>query len=211
MKLYGHPMSTCTRKVLTVLAEKGHKADFNVVDFTKGEHKQAAYLAHQPFGVVPYLDDNGFELYESRAICRYLDETLPGTKLTPANAKDRAVMEQWISVEQSYFSGPAMKVVFQAMFNPMMFGKPTDEAVLKEGRDGVTKAAAIIDKHLAGKEYLAGAQFSIADIVYMPYIEYLFAAKHGDLITDHKNLATWWTRCSERKSWQLATGKAAAA
>src|SRR4029079_3910704 len=107
--------------------------EFVLVDIMKGAQKSPEYLARHPFGVVPLLDDDGFQLYESRAILRYLDGKYGG--LAPTDLKDRAVMEQWISVEQSYFSPPAMKVVFQAMFNPMMFGKPTDEAILKEGRE----------------------------------------------------------------------------
>ncbi len=207
MKLYGNPMSTCTRKALTVFAEKNAKFDFVVLDFMKGEHKSPEHIARQPFGVVPSLDDDGFALYESRAICRYLDETLPGAKLTPSTAKERGLMEQWISVEQSYFTPPAMKILYQTLF-AQMFGRTGDEAILKEGREGVAKAAVVLDKHLAGgSDYLVGSQFTIADICYLPYIEYLFAAKQGDLITDHKHLAAWWSRCSERKSWRIASGK----
>src|SRR3954451_8131968 len=102
MKVYGHPMSTCTRKVLTTLAEKGHEAEFVMVDIMKGEHKLPAHIARQPFGVIPAIDDDGFVLYESRAIMRYLDEKLSGPRLAPPEPKDRAVMEQWISIEQSY-------------------------------------------------------------------------------------------------------------
>jgi len=210
MKLYGHPMSTCTRKVLTVLAEKNHKADFVMVDIMKGEHKTPEHLARQPFGVVPALDDDGFALFESRAIIRYLDETLPGTKLTPSGAKERGQMEQWISVEHSYFTPAAMKVIRQTLFAPM-FGQPTDEAVLKEGREATTRAAVVLDKHLAGKDFLAANTFTLAEICYLPYIEYLFAGKQGDLITDHKNLASWWSRASERASWRIASGKETAA
>lgn len=210
MKLYGHPMSTCTRKVLTVLAEKGHKADFVVVDISKGEQKGAEHLARQPFGVVPALDDNGFALFESRAMCRYIDETVSGPKLTPEDAKGRAVMEQWISVEHSYATPAMMKVIYETLFNPM-FGKPTDEAKLAEGRAATTKVFEVLDKHLAGKDHFTGSQFTIADICYMPYVEYLYAGKQGDLVTAHKNLSSWWGRVSERKSWRLATGKDQAA
>ena len=211
MKLYGNPLSTCTRKVLTVFAEKNAKFDFVVLDFMKGEHKSPEHLARQPFGVVPSFEDNGFALYESRAICRYLDEALDGQKLSPATAKDRGMMEQWISVEQSYFTPAAMKILYQTLF-AQMFGRAGDEAILKEGRDAIAKPAAVLDKHLsAGSDYLVGSQFTLADICYLPYIEYLFAAKQGDVITDHKHLAAWWSRCSERKSWQIASGKAQAA
>lgn len=210
MKLYGHPMSTCTRKVLTVLAEKEAKHELVLIDFAKGEHKQQPHLSRQPFGQIPAIDDDGFALYESRAIARYLDETLPGAKLTPSSAKERAVMEQWISVEASNFTPPAMKVITQTILNPM-FGRPIDEAALKDAREATAKVATILDKHLAGKDYFVGAQFTLADICYMPYVEYLFAGKQGDLITDHKNMAAWWGRVSERKSWRIATGKETAA
>src|SRR3954471_553461 len=110
MKVYGHPMRTCTRKVLTTLAEKGHEAEFVMVDIMKGEHKLPAHMERQPFGVVPAIDDDGFVLFESRAIMRYLDEKLPGTKLTPPEAQQRGTMEQWISVEQSYMSPKAMVI-----------------------------------------------------------------------------------------------------
>ena len=124
IKLFGNPLSTCTRKVLCTLHETNTPFEFNVIDFTKGEHKQPAHMARQPFGQVPAIDDDGFGLYESRAICRYLDESITtGNKLTPATAKDRALMEQWISVEHSYFTPAAMKVITQAVFNPMMYGR----------------------------------------------------------------------------------------
>ncbi|MEO6602550.1 MAG: glutathione S-transferase N-terminal domain-containing protein, partial [Polyangiaceae bacterium] len=71
MKIYGHPASTCTRKVLMTLNETNTPYELLLVDFAKGEHKQPAHLAHQPFGQVPALDDEGFEMYESRAMSRY--------------------------------------------------------------------------------------------------------------------------------------------
>src|SRR5262245_44745205 len=108
MKLYLNPFSTCSRKVLATLAEKQAEAEMVVIDLGKGEQKQPAHLARQPFGVVPVLDDDGFQLYESRAIVRYLDEKLPGVALTPGDARGRARMEQWISIEYSYFSPAAM-------------------------------------------------------------------------------------------------------
>src|SRR4051812_8670664 len=83
MKIYGHPMSTCTRKVLTTLVEKSHEPELVVVDFATGEHKKPAHMSRQPFGQIPTLEDGGFTLYESRAMMRYIDETKSGPKLTP--------------------------------------------------------------------------------------------------------------------------------
>jgi glutathione S-transferase len=90
MKLHGHPLSSCTRKVLLTAAEKDARIDLVPVDLFTGEHKQPAHLARHPFGVVPVLDDAGFVLYESRAIVRYLDARLAGPPLVPADLRDRA-------------------------------------------------------------------------------------------------------------------------
>ena len=113
MKVYGFPGSTCTRKVLMTLHEKNCPYAFIPVDLGKGEHKQPEHLARQPFGVVPVLDHDGFVLYESRAIIRYLDAALVGEKLTPTDLKRFGEMEQWIGIEQSYFSGPAIQLIKQ--------------------------------------------------------------------------------------------------
>jgi len=65
----------------------------------KGEHKAPANMARQPFGQMPSLEDGDFKLFESRAMIRYIDETLPGQALCPKDAKTRAHMNQWMSVE----------------------------------------------------------------------------------------------------------------
>lgn len=211
MKVYGHPMSTCTRKVLTALAEKGGDCEFVMVDLGKNEHKSPEHLARQPFGQIPVLDDGDFRMYESRAIARYLDETLPGTKLTPSDAKGRAQMEQWISIETSNFTPHAMKIIWEGLFKKFLMGQDGDQDVIAAGRTGVSKTLDIIEGHLGKQPYFAGSEFSIADIGYMPYVEYLFAAGAGDLITSRPNVAAWWNRVSTRPSWQKVTGKAAQA
>lgn len=207
LTVFGHPMSTCTRKVLTTLVEKGQAYDFTMVDIMKGEAKKPEYLARHPFGVVPLLQDGDFELYESRAIMRYLDARASGPALTPANLQDRGRMEQFISIEHSYFSGPAMRIVFQNLFIPMGGGTPSQE-IIDKARAELARPLGVLDKALGQRAYLAGDDFSLAEITYMPYIEYLFAAKAGDLITDHAHVAAWWSRISERASWQkVARGK----
>ncbi len=207
MKIYGHPMSTCTRKVLAALAEKGQEAEFVLVDFTTGAHKKPEFLARQPFGVMPALEDDGFELYESRAMMRYVDAKYPGVSLTPSDLKSRARMEQWISVEYSYVSPPLMKIVFEKVFKKMSGAAP-DLAVVEAGRAKLAPALDVLDKALAKDEFLAGKTFSLAEITLLPYIEYLFPAESGDLVTSRSNLSAWWKRISERPSWKKVTQKA---
>jgi glutathione S-transferase len=204
MKLYGHPMSTCTRKVLCTLAEKGVKADFQLVDIMSGKQKLPDHLGLQPFGQVPAIDDDGFVLYESRAICRYVDEKFGGPKLHGTDLKSRALIEQWISVETSNFTPPAMKIIMSAFFGPMM-GKPVDDAVVSAGRESVKRCVEIMERQLGKTQYIAGDSFSIADIGFLPYIAYLVAAKQGDLF-ESPHVAAWWARVSNRDSWKTASG-----
>jgi len=206
MKVYGHPASTCTRKVLCLLAEKGASAEFVMVDIMKGAQKTAEHLDRHPFGVVPvFEDDDGFVLYESRAILRYLDAKLEGARLTPKNLQDHARMEQWIGVEQSYFSPPAMKAILEVFFAPMK-GTTPDADVIAKGKAEAAKALDVLERALVGKDYLAG-EFSLADITYAPYLQYLFDTKAGDIIAERPNVSAWAARVLERPSWKKALGK----
>jgi glutathione S-transferase len=207
MKLYGNPGSTCTRKVLATLAEKGQAIDMQVIDLGKGEHKQPAYLVHQPFGQVPALEDEGFHLYESRAIIRYLDEVMPGAKLTPADSRGRARMEQWMSVETSNFTPGAMKIIYQVVFGRWR-GQSPDMDKVEEGRVQAGRALDVLERTLADSSYLVNDQFTLADICFMPYLEYLEVGGEGDLIASRPNVGDWWTRIRARPAWQKAIGKA---
>lgn len=201
IKVYGHPMSTCTRKVLTTLAENGTEHELVTVDVMGGAHKQPEHLARQPFGQVPAIDDDGFWLYESRAICKYLDEKAGG-KLTPKDLKSKALMEQWLSVETSNFTPHAMKFIYQDVFK-----RPQEEKVLAEAGTKLHDALGIMDKHLAAHPFFAGSDFSIADISFAPYVEYAMMTPAKDMIVAQKNVAGWWERVSSRASWKKVTGK----
>jgi glutathione S-transferase len=201
MKLYGNPMSTCTRKVLTVLAEKGKEVEFINIDLSKLEQKSPAHVARQPFGVVPALElDDGFTMYESRAIIRYLDRVLPGAKLTPDDPKAYALMEQFISVESSYFSGQAMKIVMER------FRGTNNEENIAKGREGMQKPLDVIDAALADRKFLAGNDFTLAEVSWAPYVGYLFAVGEQNAVTSRKNVAAWWERVTSRPSIKKALG-----
>lgn len=201
VKVFGHPMSTCTRKVLTTLAETQLPHEFVLVDFAKNEHKAEAHLRRQPFGRIPAIDDDGFELFESRAICRYLNEKAKGG-LVPADIKVRAKMEQWISVETSEFTPNAMKFIYNYTFK-----RPQDPAVLEAAGKALDTTCAVLEKQLAQTAFLAGGDFSLADICYMPYIEYAMGTPAKEIFGKHPRLTAWWNKVSERPTWRKVAGK----
>jgi len=209
MKLYGMNVSSCTQKALTVFAEKGHEVELIEVNVLKGEDKLPAHLALQPFGEIPVLEDDGFLLYESRAIIRYLDQRLPGPSLTPADLKQRALMEQWISVEQSYFSGPVYDLIRSGPVYQTIWQSPAaanfpprpDETTLARSRAEVTRVLDVVDRVLQKQDYLAGAMFSLAEVTWLPYLQYLLASPGAELLHARPHVAAWWRRISTRPSW----------
>ena len=203
MKIYGHPMSTCTRKVLMTLGETNTPYELVVVDLLKGEQKQPAQLARQPFGKVPALEDGDFEMYESRAMCRYINDKANGS-LVPRDLRARASMEQWISVETENFSGNVMKFVFHHMFH-----RQQAPEVLETAGGNLDKALAVMDKQLAKHPFIAGETFTIADISFMPYLEYGMVTPAKDRISGHARVAAWWSKISERPTWRKVAGRAA--
>ncbi|AGC42793.1 glutathione S-transferase [Myxococcus stipitatus DSM 14675] len=208
MKVYGHPGSIYTRMVLATLAEKGHEAEFVLVDLPTGAHKLPEHLARHPFGVVPAFEDNdGFSLYESQAIIRYLDRKLEGPSLVPSQPRACAVMEQSISVGLNYFAPNAFKVIWEKFLKQFMGGGVVDEAVVMAGRQGMEKVFALIDPTLARQPFLAGDAVSLADVTWMPFMAYLFPAGEEDTVARYKNVAAWWERTSSRPAWRKVTGE----
>jgi glutathione S-transferase len=201
MKIFGHPASTCTRKVLMTLNETKTPFELVLVDFAKGEHKEPAHLARQPFGQVPALDDDGFKMYESRAMARYIDAKAGGL-LTPNDAQARAVMEQWISIETSNYAAHAMKFIYQYVFR-----REQTPEVLKVAGEGLDLAYRTMDRQLSSQPFLAGATFSLADLCFMPYLEYLTSSPAAAKLTEHPRVEAWWSALSAREAWGKTVGR----
>lgn len=196
IKLYGSPFSTCTRKVLMSLIETRTAFEMNVIDFVKREHKAEPHIGRQPFGQVPAIDDDGFVLFESRAIARYISAKA-GDQLVPSSLKDRALMDQWSSVEQTNFSPHAMKFVYQYVFK-----RQQEQAVLDAALASLELAFSALSKPLASQEFLAGGKLTIADIGYMPYLELLPTTPVKETLDKYPHVVAWSSRLRERASWR---------
>jgi len=201
MKIYGHPWSINTRKTLMTLAEKGHEAEFSLVMLPRGEQKLPEHVARHPFGKVPVLDDDGFVLYETRAINAYLDRKLPGPSLTPTHPRELALLDQFTNAAEAYLVPHAMPVIMEKLFRRYLGGEQ-NVAAIEAGRAGMAAALDTVERRLAASPYLAGASFSLADIQWMPYIEYFTPIGEGQALTSREHLAAWWERVSNRSTWQ---------
>jgi len=204
--LIGSPGSTCTQRILTVLAEKG-VTDFTIYqpDFMNGEHKKPEHTAKQPFGQIPVLEEGDFRLYESRAISRYLAAKYAdkGTKLLPEPTDLKAVakLEQWFSVELDNYDHFAHDIVEQKLFN-VMKGLGTVPEVVDYYTAKFQQKLDIFEGILAKQKYMGGDEFSLVDIFYLPYTQKLFQVGDGALITSRPNVNAWWEKVSTRDSWK---------
>ena len=125
---------------------------------------------------MPALEHDGFTMYESRAISRYVDDVLPGPKLVPEGAKERAAMEQWVSFEQSYFSPVVATVMFERLLKPAG-GGTTDEAAVSAALTKLGPVLDVVERRLGASEFLAGSTFSLADVFFLPHVEVLAMTK----------------------------------
>jgi glutathione S-transferase len=201
LKLFGHPSSTCTRKVLMTLGETNTPFELNEVELGKGAHKQEPHVARQPFGRIPAIADDGFEMYESRAICRYVNRKAGGN-LVPTDLQGYARVEQWISIETSEFSAHAMKFIYEHVFK-----RQQAPGVLDGAGKALETTSAIMEKQLAQSPFITGASFSLADIGFMPYIEYAMGTPAREIFAKHPHFVAWWSKISERPTWKKVAGK----
>jgi glutathione S-transferase len=123
LKIHGHPQSTSTRRVLLVLKEKKIPYELVSIDWAVGEHRQPEWLQFHPFAEIPYINDDGFILYESRAIARYLVAAYPedGPALVPAagaGVKAHALFEQAMAVEGFKFDPIVSGILSERLEKP---------------------------------------------------------------------------------------------
>lgn len=205
--LYGHPISTCSKRVITVLKEKQIPFDFVTVNFAAGEHKSPEYLKNQPFGQIPYLKDGDFVIFESRAICRYLENKFKnqGTQLIPSDPQAYGLFEQGASIEQANFDPQASGLAFERMFKQFQ-GKTADEDRVKQLSEKLGAVLDVYETILSKQKYIGGNDVTLADLFHLPYGALLFAPQLnlGNLITDRAQVKAWWESLSSRQSWKDA-------
>lgn len=161
--LYGFALSPFVRAVRIALHEKGIAHDHQPHGFE--ELKSAAYGAINPFRKMPaWVAADGFAVYETPAILRYLDEAEAGVALTPVAPRERATMAQWVGVAGSYLYPVGItQLVVQRVVTPLMGGS-ADEAVVSAAAVATGGHLDALEAALRG-DWLASAAFSQADIM----------------------------------------------
>ncbi len=186
LTLYGNPHSGSTNKVRYLLEYFSIPYTFKELDFEK-DLKTPEYLKIHPAGKVPAINDDGFMLFESSAICKYLSVKM-NNLLYPKDLKGRALIDQWIDFTTIHLGGAVYKVVWNRLFAPQM-KMPVSEEETKKGLQELERYLPLIDEKLKKGPYLAGSVLSLADINLLATLEYADMAKIS--LTKYKALVSW--------------------
>src|SRR5215468_7149495 len=155
------PGSPFGRAVLATLEEKA--AAYRLAPVAPGMLKTEPHISRHPFGRVPVLEHDGFMLYETQAILRFLDRVLPNPRLTPADPKAAARMDQAMNICDWYlFQGVNNVIGFHRIVAPRLLGLQPDEAAIASAMPKAHVVFSELSRLLGGKSYLAAEQLTLA-------------------------------------------------
>ena len=199
------PGSPFGRAVLAALEEK--RASYRLVPVVPGTLRSAEHLARHPFGRIPVLEHNGFSLYETQAILRYIDRILRDPALMPSDPQRVAQMDQVMNINDWYlFNGVANVIGFQRVVGPLSMGLTPDEAIIKAAMPKALAVFAELARLLGDQSYFAGEAVSLADLMVAPQLSlFLQTPEWTELGEPHENLVAWLARMEARPSLQATT------
>jgi glutathione S-transferase len=196
--LHGFALSTYVRTARLALHEKGVAYRLDPVELGN-----PALAQLHPFARIPSLDDGDFHLYETEAICRYVDEAFPGPSLQPRDVKARARMTQWIGVVNGYcYRSMIGDLVMERLVAPQMMGRAADEAKIAGALPAITHQLSVLEQGIGDGPYLAGAEPSLADLFLVPLVFYVSLTPEGQrLLPAAPRIVAWHERMATRASY----------
>ena len=193
--LHGTPLSTYVRTCRMAFVEKGVPYELDPLAPQSPEQ-----TAMQPWGSVPAMTHGDVRMYETLAICSYVDRLFDGPPLQPADPLAGARCLQWTSVFIQYLYRPAIDIVLQRLVVPAQGGE-ADEALVASSIPKSDKALGALDGALDGHACFAGDEASLADYMVLPVLHYLKMTPEGEaLLAPRANLARWQAAIDEMES-----------
>lgn len=165
----------------------GLKYDYIFVKLREGEHQKPEFLKINPIGKIPAIDDNGFCLFESNAICRYLADK-EQSNIYPKGLKERAVVDSWMDFGSMHVGLAVSKVVYNRIFAPIRKIE-IDERSIKEGLEFIKRFLPEVDKQLEKNKFVSGYAITLADFNMLAVLDPVEIAQID--ITPYRNVCRW--------------------
>jgi glutathione S-transferase len=200
LKIWGRKNSSNVRKALWVAQELGLEFESINAGGAFGLNDQPEYLAKNPNGVVPMIEDGDFVLWESNAIVRYLAAQYgAGGALYPGDPKARAQADKWMDWTTSTFAGPFRTVFWGVLRTP---AGQQDWSQINAAKATVEHLLAIVDKTLATQPYLSGDELGMGDI---PLGSFIYAWLEMPIErSELPHLKAWYERLQQREAYRTA-------
>lgn len=201
--VYGAAYSVYVRAVRLALAEKGVAYELVEIDVFAEGGVPDDHLRRHPFGRIPSFRHGSFELYESGAIERYIDEAFAGPALQPTTPEARARLNQMTGILDNYAYRTLVWDIYVERVSAPREGRATDEMRLQAALPKAARCLTAIEDLMANDQWLVGTALSLADLHAVPMIGYVVQAPEGrDLLAQHRRLASWWEGMRRRPSIQ---------
>ncbi|MBZ9767835.1 glutathione S-transferase family protein [Mesorhizobium sp. CA6] len=196
--LYGADYSVYVRIARMTLEEKGVGYELVPLDIFAAEGIPAWYLEHHPFGRIPAFEHDGFRLFETGAITRYVDEAFDGPALQPADARGRARMVQISGMLDAY---GYRAMVWDVAVERLEKTQP-DEQLIASGLSQAETVLKVLTSLKAKGPWLLGEQLTLADLHAAPIIAYFVKVAEGrDLLARFADIRDWYARIAGRPSF----------
>lgn len=200
MRLYQHPFSFNSRRAVMTALHLNSPVELAFVDLGKGEQRQPQFLKLNPNHRVPVLEDDGFVVWESHAIMQYLADKTPRQTLYPTETRARADVNRWLFWSAQHFS-PAIGILnWEHVIKGILGVGAPDPAEVRRGEQLVREFGAVLDTHLAGRDWICGDAVSLADIAIATPLATTVSAKLP--VADFGNVQRWFERMQTLDSWQ---------
>lgn len=201
--VYGPALSTYVWSARLALAEKG--VTHELVDVPFDARRETPHLARHPFAKVPAFEHDGFALYETQAIMRYVDERFAGAPLQPEDVHQWSRMNQIIGICDAYaWPSIAGAILYNRVLAPRFLGRAPDEAAIAAALPRARLCLAELDRLMEDHPFLAADFITLADLMAVPLV-YLFAnVPDGKApLAEHPKLREWLGRMETRQSFQV--------
>ncbi|MEW6271114.1 MAG: glutathione S-transferase family protein [Thermodesulfobacteriota bacterium] len=195
LKLHYHPFSTYSRRVRIALIEKRIPHELVEVDMVARKHRSPEYLALNPYGRVPTLEEDGFVLYESTAILEYLELTRPDPPLVPSDPRGRATTAMHVKLCDIQLARQTGVIIFPKRFLPK---ERWDEKAMEQAKKEIEKHLEILETQLGKKEYMVGDRYGLVEVCYTPFVQFFPLME----ITPPPAVGAWTERMLTRDSAQ---------
>jgi glutathione S-transferase len=199
MNFYTVNGSPNCRKVHAVINYLGLDVNIVEMDIFSGELAAPEFMALNPNGKVPVLEDGDFRLWESNAIMQYLAATAPDNSLYPDDPRVRADIHRWQDWEQCHFNRACGGFLFENILKSLFkIGEP-DPVALKESEDNFITFAKILEQQLEGRDFILGENVTLADFSAGSMM--IYAATAGIPLAPFKNITAWSNRLEGISAW----------